>query len=117
MPNVYNEQVNSVKTSNSKFCNNCGATIDSKAEICPKCGVRQSYPEKPSKDKLVAALLALFLGAFGIQYFYLGRKVAGILSLLFFWTGIPSLIGLIHGIMLLLSSDEDFAKKYLKLVS
>jgi predicted amidophosphoribosyltransferase len=23
-----------------KFCSNCGAEIDAKAEICPKCGVR-----------------------------------------------------------------------------
>lgn len=24
----------------TKFCANCGAEIDTKAEICPKCGVR-----------------------------------------------------------------------------
>jgi len=24
----------------TKFCVNCGAEIDAKAEICPKCGVR-----------------------------------------------------------------------------
>jgi len=23
-----------------KFCSNCGAEIDARAEICPKCGVR-----------------------------------------------------------------------------
>jgi len=26
----------------TKFCSNCGAEIDIRAEICPKCGVRQT---------------------------------------------------------------------------
>lgn len=30
----------------TKFCSNCGAEIDAKAKICPKCGVEQAPPAK-----------------------------------------------------------------------
>jgi len=30
-----------VKTENKKYCHECGEPINIKAEICPKCGVRQ----------------------------------------------------------------------------
>jgi predicted RNA-binding Zn-ribbon protein involved in translation (DUF1610 family) len=32
---------NATKQADEKFCHECGATIKAKAEICPKCGVRQ----------------------------------------------------------------------------
>lgn len=48
------------------------------------------------KDELLGALLALFLGTFGIHRFYLGENVAGILYVLFCWTGIPTLLGFIE---------------------
>lgn len=34
---------NNMKNENEKYCTECGAIINSKAEICPKCGVRQPY--------------------------------------------------------------------------
>ena len=36
----------------------------------------------------------------------------GILYLVFFWTGIPSLVGLIEGIIYLTMNDQAFAAKY-----
>ena len=30
------------KGADEKFCSDCGGTIKAKAEICPKCGIRQS---------------------------------------------------------------------------
>lgn len=50
-------------------------------------------------DNVVGAILAIFLGDFGIHHFYTGDTKHGILHLVFFWTGIPGLIGLIEGIM------------------
>lgn len=41
-------------------------------------------------------LLALFLGGFGIHHFYLGRTLAGVLSVVFFWTFIPAIFALIE---------------------
>lgn len=46
------------------------------------------------KDKLAAALLAIFLGGLGIHKFYLGMKWWGLFYLLFCWTGILRLSAL-----------------------
>lgn len=64
------------------------------------------------KNKLVAALLAIFLGGFGIHKFYLGSIGWGIAYLLFCWTGIPAIVGFIEGIVYLCRSDEGFDQKY-----
>ena len=66
----------------------------------------------PHKSKVVAGVLAIFLGVFGVHKFYLGKPGMGLLYLLFSWTGIPALAGFIEGILYLVSSDEDFAQKY-----
>jgi TM2 domain-containing membrane protein YozV len=64
------------------------------------------------KDKLVAALLALFVGGLGIHRFYLGQTVLGIIYLLFFWTMIPAIVALIDAIVWLVMSEEKFNAKY-----
>ncbi len=95
-----------------KYCTNCGESIDDKAVICPKCGVAQPSAIGTEKNKLVAALLAIFLGGFGIHKFYLNRPVQGIIYLLLCWTAIPALVGFIEGIVYLCTSDQKFALKY-----
>ena len=48
-----------------KFCQNCGAEIDYKAEICPKCGVRTSEnsTDNNSGEEISGlAITALILG-------------------------------------------------------
>lgn len=43
--------------------------------VCTGCGVQLKPAGFSSgKNKMVAALLAFFLGGFGIQWFYLGKK-------------------------------------------
>ena len=64
------------------------------------------------KNKLVAALLAFFLGGIGIHKFYLGKGGSGFLYLLFCWTGIPSILAFIDFIILLVCSDDEFNLKY-----
>jgi TM2 domain-containing membrane protein YozV len=66
----------------------------------------------PAKSRLVAAVLALLLGGFGIHKFYLGRVALGVVYLVFCWTGIPSFIAWIEGILYLLKSDEAWAAEY-----
>lgn len=106
------------KRPDEKFCHECGAVIRARAEICPKCGVRQftgsgGLSITPSgKSKLAAGLFAIFLGGIGVHKFYLGRAGQGILYLLFCWTFIPALISLIEGIIYLTMSDQAFAEKY-----
>lgn len=45
-------------------------------------------------NKIIYILLAIFLGVFGVHYFYSGQKRKGLLSLCFFWTVIPFFVGL-----------------------
>lgn len=66
----------------------------------------------PSKDKIVAGILALFLGGLGIHQFYLGNAKRGLLYLLFSWTLIPALIALIDAIRIFTTSDADWLLKY-----
>jgi TM2 domain-containing membrane protein YozV len=114
---------------NRKHCFACAAILDVRAEVCPKCGVRQPalpgvmagavlpVPATPSvptttKSRTSAALLALFLGGIGVHKFYLGRGGMGVVYLLFCWTFIPSLIAFVEALMLFGMSDVEFARKY-----
>lgn len=113
---------NNKKTKNvdEKFCTECGEIIKLKAEICPKCGVRQlpnntgnfGDPAPNGKSRITAALLAIFLGGLGIHKFYLGQSGVGIIYLLFCWTLIPSLLALIDFIVLITMSDSSFNQMY-----
>jgi hypothetical protein len=49
----------------------------------------------------VYALLAIFLGGLGVHKFYRKKTGLGVLYLVFCWTGIPSVIGFIEGIVAL----------------
>jgi TM2 domain-containing membrane protein YozV len=73
---------------------------------------RLSSPTRPLKSRTTAAVLAIFLGGLGIHRFYLGDTGLGLIYLLFSWTLIPALVGLIEGIVFLTKSDEDFARQY-----
>lgn len=68
-------------------------------------------PSWPVKNKVVAGLLAIFLGTFGVHKFYLGKIGMGIIYLLLCWTYIPAIIGFIEGIMYLCSNDHNFQVK------
>lgn len=63
------------------------------------------------KSRVAAGVLAILLGDLGIHKFYMGKIGMGILYLLFSWTGIPALVGLIEGIIYLTESDEKFASR------
>ena len=66
----------------------------------------------PIKNKLVAALLAILLGALGAHKFYLGNTSKGLLYLVFCWTYIPGILGIVEGVQILASNDENFQLKY-----
>ena len=107
-------------TTHVKFCHACGRSIDARAEICPLCGVRQPMMYTPAfgaivpsrHDRVAAALFALFLGCLGAHKFYLGKIGQGIVYLLFCWTAIPALVGIVEGIIYLTKTDEEFAEEY-----
>lgn len=64
------------------------------------------------KIRTTAGILGILLGGIGVHKFYLGQIGMGILYLLFCWTGVPSIIGLIEGIIILCKTDEEFNAKY-----
>lgn len=66
------------------------------------------------KSKTTAGILAILLGGLGIHKFYLGRVGLGILYILFCWTYVSAIIGLIEGIIYLTSNEEVFYNKYVK---
>lgn len=109
------------KAVDEKFCSECGSIIKLKAEICPKCGVRQMASQigigfgqiaPNGKSRIVAALLAFFLGGIGVHKFYLGQIGWGIVYILFCLTFIPAIIALIESILFFIMSDEDFNSRY-----
>lgn len=63
------------------------------------------------KNRIVAAVLAIFLGTFGAHHFYLGNTKRGILYVVFFWTYVPAILGFIEGLTYLGQSDATFAQK------
>ena len=67
---------------------------------------------KSGKSKMVAALLAIFFGSFGLHKFYLGQVVWGLVYLFLFWSSISMILGFIEGIMYLTMSDKSFEAKY-----
>ncbi|MDE5940932.1 MAG: TM2 domain-containing protein [Muribaculaceae bacterium] len=68
------------------------------------------------KSRGVAGLLAIFLGGLGVQYFYLGKTTAGIITIIlsFISCGIWQIITLIQGILMLCMSNAEFYRKYVQ---
>jgi TM2 domain-containing membrane protein YozV len=63
---------------NTKYCSNCRAVIDEKAEICPKCGVRVLFPQvyHQKKSGALAAILSAVIPGGG--QIYCGRGIRGV---------------------------------------
>lgn len=114
-----------MKAENEKYCSNCGEVIDQRAEICPKCGVRQIYqrpiynstqgeydPTKSEKDWLTTLLLCIFLGYLGIHRFYTNNTGIGVAQLL--TGGGCGVWALIDLILLITGSYKDGEGKIVK---
>ena len=95
-----------------KYCVECGELINRRAEICPHCGVRQPGTGSSDSDKIAAGVLALLLGGLGAHKFYQGNVKLGVIYLCFFWTGIPALLGIVEGILMLVADDADDEDEY-----
>lgn len=111
----------------AKFCTGCGAAVDNAAREAAfeqaaqqRATYQQPAYQQPveTKDKLVAGLLGIFLGALGIHKFYLGYTKSALVmllvSVLTFGLGafVMGIIGLIEGILYLTKSDAEFKSLY-----
>lgn len=83
--------------------------------------VNNAFDSGPEgKSRGIAALLAIFLGCIGIQYFYLGKNVAGVVFLIvgIVTCGIlTSIISFVQGIMMFCISNKEFTNKYVTTTS
>ena len=115
----------------AKKCRHCGETLDvslRRAEEAMRASERGgnvymnaavsndthggAAPYSQTKSKIVAFILAWFLGGFGGHKFYLNRVGQGLIYLIFCWTFIPAIIAFIEGIVYLTMTDERFWQKY-----
>lgn len=131
-----------------KICPNCNTNFDDDIAFCTNCGTKliptfgapgsgikrtgtgeanyqasiaePEYVQQPvkAKDKTIAGLLAIFLGAFGAHKFYLGYTTPAVIMLLIslltcgFGAFAIQIISIIEGIMYLSKSDEEFEETY-----
>ncbi len=72
----------------ANYCVNCGQNVMPGQAICTQCGFAIVGPNGVApgmlsdKSKLVAGLLAIFLGSLGIHNFYLGQTKRALIQLL-----------------------------------
>ena len=71
----------------------------------------RSQPGAKPASRIVAIVLAFVLGFVGAQYFYMGRRILAVLSVLFCWTGYPAVIGMLDGMRMLFMSDREFRQQ------
>jgi TM2 domain-containing membrane protein YozV len=125
----------------SRYCTKCGAVNDETAQYCVSCqavltpvsgyqpmqsvnqgssGAITDWKAQGADKKVLAGVLGIVVGAFGIHKFILGYTTEGIIMLLttVLTCGIlaivPSVIGIVEGIIYLTKSDEEFVRTYLQ---
>lgn len=97
------------------FCKNCGTKLEEGQQVCLNCGnivddnVKETKKKAPTgaKSKIVAGILGILLGAFGVHNFYLGYNGKAVAQLLItvlscgILSAISGIWGFIEGIMIL----------------
>ena len=131
----------------SKYCPDCAWPRDPKETACSRCGAAltgnnnstgNSYTPPPAsgsqpvqpvqpgqvpppsepKSKMMAGLLGIFLGSFGVHNFYLGYNTKAIIQLVItvvtcgFGVIVTGIWGLIEGIMILSGNINTDANGY-----
>ncbi len=98
-----------------KYCNKCGAQLRQEDVYCSVCGNRVSPAGNTAgslRSKLIAGLLGIFLGYWGVHNFYLGKTGRAIaqLAVTLITFGIGGIWGFIEGILILcdrITTDGD----------
>lgn len=108
----------------AKYCSNCGSELKEGADICLKCGkivnekmnTGNTYKDPNAKSKIVAGILGILLGCFGVHNFYLGYTSKAVAQLLisvlscFILSPVSAIWGLIEGIMILTGNIDTDAE-------
>ncbi len=92
------------------FCANCGKEIAADAAVCLNCGVavKKAGGNLGGQDKIVMALICLFLGGIGIHNFMMGETKKGVLKIVLsvLCMGIGGIIALVDFIKILMDKYE-----------
>lgn len=87
----------------------------------PPLATQETYTKEQTDKKLIAGILAIVVGAFGVHKFFLGYQKEGIIMLIIGLVGIPlcgfptiavAVVGIIEGILYLTKTDSDFVSTY-----
>ena len=62
-------------------------------------------------NKNAAGVLSILFGHFGIGHFYTGQILRGVLDIIFCWTTIPTIIGIVEGVVWLCESENEFQER------
>ena len=99
------------------YCKYCGKKLEENQDVCLNCGKlvhEQASTSTTGKSKIVAGVLGILLGTFGIHNFYLGYNGKALAQLLLtvltcgLLSPIIGIWGLIEGILILTGSiNED----------
>ena len=124
-PGVYCSSCGTGNAESARFCNACGAPLigvpDMRALRAPRPPSRVNrvapqptivYIARTPKSKSTAALLAILLGGLGLHKFYLDNPIMGVVYILFCWTFIPAIVGVIEGLIYAFMSEESFDRQY-----
>ena len=105
----------------AKYCMYCGTELKDESSFCPNCGSPVGGEKKETtttpnpvnsnaKSRIVAGLLGIFLGGWGVHNFYLGYTDKGVIQIVvsILTCGLGSLWGFIEGILILAGNiNED----------
>jgi|SRR5579864_3251061 len=105
-----------------KFCPQCGAILRTNTATCTQCRVLQPGAKariltsgRSERKRIVAALMAIFLGTVGAHKFYVGDSTGGkryiVLSLMSLGI-VPGILGILDGIHYVIMTDQEFAEEY-----
>lgn len=122
----------------TRYCTRCGAMNDEGAQYCTSCqapltsvsgapsgyqpmqGVNPAamtdWKQMGADKKIIAGILGILVGGFGVHKFVLGYTTEGIIMIVITLVtcGVGSIIGLVEGIIYLTKSDEDFVRTYIQ---
>ena len=83
-------------------------------------GSNLDWQNRGADKKIVAGILGIVVGGFGIHKFILGYQREGLIMLLVsvlscgMLAGVMHVIGIVEGIIYLTKSDEDFVRTYVQ---
>ena len=83
-------------------------------------GAMSDWKAMGAEKKLPAGILAILLGSLGVHKFILGYTTQGVIMLCISVIScgtlavIPSVIGIVEGIIYLTKSDEEFVRTYIQ---